>query len=157
MKKIFPITASMILCEAVGLVSTPFTISAIAGWYQFLHKPFFSPPNWLFGPVWTVLYACMGIALYLVWSKGSRKKTVNTAIQLFLVQLGFNFLWSLLFFGLRSPILGLADIFLLLTFIVFTMRAFLPLSKTAFYLLVPYLAWVSFATLLNLAIVLLNP
>jgi translocator protein len=143
-------------CELVGLLGTPFTMTAIPNWYAMLNKPFFSPPNWIFGPVWTLLYLLMGISIYLIWEKGIQKKKVKHAVYLFASQLTANFLWSILFFGLRSPILGLIDIVIMIVLIGLTIRSFYPLSKTAAYLLVPYLAWVSFATLLNLAILLLN-
>lgn len=143
-------------CELAGFAATPLTISAITDWYAFLNKPLFSPPNWLFGPVWTVLYFLMGISLFLVWKLGLKKNGVRTAIKVFLAQLALNFLWSVFFFGLRSPLLGLIDILTLLVMIILTMQKFRPLSKAAFYLLVPYLLWVGFATLLNFSILVLN-
>jgi translocator protein len=146
----------VIACELVGILSTPFTIAAIPSWYVFLEKPFFSPPNWLFGPVWTLLYFLMGVSIYLIWKQGLQKAKVKQAVILFVIQLALNFAWSFLFFGLRSPVLGLIDILVLLVFIVATMKNFYHLSKTAFYLLVPYLLWVSFATLLNASIATLN-
>ena len=118
-------------------------------WYNTLSKPIFTPPAWVFGPAWTILYLLMGIAFYLIWQKGKISK-------LFLAQLTANFLWSFLFFGLHSPTLALIDIAILLALILLTMREFYSLSKPAFYLLIPYLLWVSFATLLNGAIVFLN-
>lgn len=149
-------TISIITCELVGILSTPFTVSAISSWYAYLNKPAFSPPNWIFAPVWTLLYLLMGISLYLIWKQGWHKKSVKTAIKLFLVHLVFNFMWSILFFGLRSPLLGLLDILVLLMLIVWSIKKFYPLSKLSAYLLIPYLAWVSFATALNAAIFLLN-
>ncbi len=144
-------------CELVGIAATPFTIAAIPTWYQTLQKPPFSPPNWAFGPAWTILYFLMGVAAYLVWIKGLEKKVVKNALAFFIAQLVFNFFWSILFFGLHSPILGLIDILILWTLIVITIIKFYKVSKTASYLLIPYLLWVSFATILNLSIVLLNP
>lgn len=136
-------------CELVGILSTPFTIAAIPTWYATLNKPAFSPPNWLFGPAWTTLYALMGVAAYL-----ARKDKVG--MRLFKWQLGLNFTWSLVFFGLHSPILGLINIAVLVWLIWKTTRRFYKVSKPAAYLMLPYLAWVSFATVLNLAIVFLN-
>ena len=144
-------------CELVGILSTPFTLSAIPTWYIHLHKPSFSPPNWIFGPVWTVLYFLMGLSVFLIWKKGVKNKKIQHALFYFLVQLFFNFTWSILFFGLHNPLLGLVDILLLLISIILTMIIFLKTSRFAFYLLIPYLLWVSFATLLNLSLVLLNP
>lgn len=143
-------------CELVGILGTPFTISAIPTWYASLNKPFFAPPNWLFGPAWTLLYFLMGVSFYLILQKNRKKKVVKTAIHFFLAQLVLNFLWSPIFFGLRSPLLGLITIVALWLLIIITMKKFYPLSKAAFYLLIPYLLWVSFATVLNAAIVVLN-
>ncbi len=156
MKNLPKFIAAIIGCELVGLLSTPVTIQAIPAWYTTLNKPSFAPPNWLFGPAWTTLYLLMGIAFYLIWIQDWKKTKVKTAGRFFLIQLFFNFLWSFLFFGLRSPLLGLIDIMVMWIFIVMTMNKFYPLSKPAFYLMVPYLLWVSFATILNFSIALLN-
>ena len=157
MSKFGKLIASILICEAVGLISVPFTIASIPTWYATLNKPIFSPPNWLFAPAWTTLYLMMGISAYLVWVKGLKNKKVRTALFYFLIQLVFNFFWSALFFGLHSPLLALIDIFLLWLAIVVTMIKFYQISKPASYLLVPYLLWVSFAALLNFSIVILNP
>lgn len=147
---------SILVCEGVGISGTPFTLSAIPTWYAGLEKPFFSPPNWIFGPVWTILYLLMGISFYLLWVKGWKKKSVRYAGILFGIQLLLNFLWTPLFFGLRSPLLGLIDILLLLGVLIYTISKIFPISKTAAYLLVPYLLWISFATMLNAAVLILN-
>lgn len=157
MKDVPKLITSILVCELTGILATPITISAISTWYKTLAKPFFSPPNWIFGPVWTLLYLLMGISMYLIWKKGLKNKMVRLAIKIFLVQLLFNFLWSLLFFGLRSPALAFIDIVFLWIFIVLAIKHFYPLSRLAAYLLIPYILWVSFASLLNLAILLLNP
>ncbi len=156
MKDLPKLIISVIGCELVGFLGTPFTISAIPTWYATLHKPFFAPPNWIFGPVWTLLYFLMGVAFYLIWKQGWKKKKVKMAGMYFLAQLALNFLWTPIFFGLRAPLPGLIVIVAIWVFIVMTMKKFYPLSRLAFYLLVPYLLWVSFATLLNAAIVVLN-
>lgn len=143
-------------CELVGLGSTPFTIAAIPTWYASLNKPFFSPPNWLFGPVWTLLYFLMGVSVFLIWRLYLKKQKVKRAVTIFSIQLGLNFLWSFLFFWLHSPILGFIDIVALWIMIILTILKFKPLSKWAAYLLIPYLLWVTFATLLNFSIVVLN-
>lgn len=156
MKDLPKLIISVLGCEAVGLLGTPFTISAIPTWYVTLNKPFFAPPNWLFGPAWTLLYFLMGVAIYLIWRQGVKGKNVKKAVGYFLVQLALNFAWSPIFFGLKSPILGLIVILAMWVMIIMTMRKFYPLSKPAFYLLVPYILWVSFATLLNASIVVLN-
>lgn len=156
MKKYSQLALAIIGCELVGIVSTPFTISAIPTWYRTLNKPFFSPPNWIFGPVWTTLYLLMGISAFLIWQKGLKKKKVKEAITYFGIQLFLNFIWTFLFFGLRNPLLGLIDIVVLWIFIVLTILKFYKLSKPAAYMLIPYLLWVSFATILNFSILILN-
>lgn len=150
------LAGTVLLCELAGGIGSVFTISAIPTWYATLNKPIFSPPNWLFGPVWTTLYALMGISLYLVWMSKTNKKQKTTALRTFYIQLGLNVLWSFLFFGLKNPILGFVGIIFLLIYIVKTRIQFLKISSLSGNLLIPYIAWSSFATLLNLAIVILN-
>lgn len=156
MKDFYKLIISVVGCELVGLLSTPFTIASIPTWYAGLIKPSFSPPNWIFAPVWTTLYLLMGISVYLVWKKGITNKEIKTAIYYFLTQLLLNFLWSFIFFGLHLPLVAFIDIIALLVAIVLTMLKFNRISKTAIYLLIPYLLWVSFAAILNGAIVYLN-
>jgi tryptophan-rich sensory protein len=141
----------------VGLMGELFTTpDSIGNWYANLNKPSFSPPNWIFGPVWTTLYIMMGIAAYLVWRKGLDNKIVCVALVCFIVQLILNAIWTPLFFGLRSPLAGLIDIVLLLSAIDLTAILFLRISKPAALLLVPYALWVLFAAILNASIYLLN-
>lgn len=142
------------LCLGTGFLGSLVTTPSITGWYARLNKPLFNPPNWIFAPVWTTLFIIMGIALYLVWTSNSPRRTA--AAHLFYLQLGLNFLWSYLFFGLRNPTIAMLDIVVLWIAIFLTIRAFVPISKTAAYLLLPYIAWVSFAGMLNFFIVLLN-
>ncbi len=156
MKNLPKLLISVVGCELVGFLGTPFTISAIPGWYASLHKPFFAPPHWIFGPVWTLLYFLMGVAFYLIWKQGWQKKKVKMAGGFFLAQLALNFIWSPIFFGLRAPLPAFVVIVMMWVLIAMTMKKFFPVSRLAFYLLVPYLLWVSFATVLNAAIVLLN-
>ncbi len=125
-------------------------------WYAQLQKPSWNPPNWIFGPVWTLLYVAMAVAAWLVWKRGGLAAQ-HRALTLFLVQLVFNALWSPLFFGLHNPVLGFVDIVLLWTALVFTVLAFWKVSRVAGGLLVPYLLWVTFAASLNLALWRLNP
>ena len=146
----------IVVCELVGVSGTPFTVSAIPTWYASLNRPPFSPPNWIFGPVWTLLYAMMGASIYLVFREGWKSKKVKEAFAYFVVQLVLNFSWSFLFFGLRNPLLGLIDIVLLWIAIFLTIKKFYKISKPAAYLLIPYLMWVTFASLLNLSIFLMN-
>jgi translocator protein len=124
-------------------------------WYDGLEKPAFNPPSWVFGPVWTLLYVLMGVAAWLVWDRhGDRART---ALALFLVQLAFNAGWSAIFFGLQSPGLAFAEILVLWALILATLVAFWRLHRTAGMLLLPYLAWVSFAAVLNFSLWRLNP
>ncbi|OQA31167.1 MAG: TspO/MBR family protein [archaeon ADurb.Bin336] len=154
-KKVLKLFALIILCEVVGSIGVIFTYPAIPTWYAFINKPFFSPPNWLFAPAWIILFLLMGVALYLILeSKSSNQK--NLAIILFAMQFFFNVLWSFLFFGLKSPLLGLIGIIVLWFSILATILSFYKISKKAAYLLIPYILWVSFATILNLAILLMN-
>jgi translocator protein len=143
-------------CELVGFMSAFFTAPAIAVWYATLEKSSLTPPDWIFGPTWIILYALMGIALALVWNKGFTKPHVNKAIGVFFVQLFLNFLWSILFFGLHNPALALIDILLLTLSILWTIILFYKISRMAAYLLIPYFLWVVFATYLNYAIWMLN-
>ncbi len=158
-KEILDLVGFIVLCEVLGGIGSIFTIPNIPTWYAFLEKPFFSPPNWIFAPVWITLFFLMGIAIYLVWKKKEKKIVYERkiALELFTVQFGFNMLWSFLFFGLRSPFAGLVGIILLWISICGTMLAFYKISKKSAYLLIPYLIWVSFASLLNITIFLLNP
>jgi tryptophan-rich sensory protein len=154
--KIIPLLFSVGICFLAAALGSAFTIGAIDTWYVTLNKPFFSPPNWVFGPVWTLLYLMMGISLYLVWITKIDKKTKRQAITFFFIQLGLNALWSILFFGLKSPSAAFVGIVLLWLAIFLTIKNFLKISRVAGWLLIPYLVWVSFATILNLSILLLN-
>ena len=145
-------------------IAAPFTAGAIGSlatapniptWYAALEKPALNPPNWIFGPVWTVLYILMGIALALVILE-STKKSKKKACLWFGIQLTLNLLWSLVFFGLQSPWLGVVVIVALITGIVLTIREFYRFNKYSAWLLVPYLAWVCFATYLTIGVALLN-
>jgi tryptophan-rich sensory protein len=140
----------------LGAIIGALTMSGVTDWYRTLNKPWFTPPDYVFGPVWTILYILMGISLYLVIRQGWENKSVKNSSILFGAQLGVNLLWSLLFFGLHSPLAGLVCIVVLLTLILATIFTFYQLSKPAAVLLVPYLAWVCIATALNAGVVLLN-
>jgi tryptophan-rich sensory protein len=147
---------SIFICLFAGFIGSFFTTPAIPTWYAMLQKPSFAPPNWVFFPVWTALFIMMGISLFLVWKKGLEDKTVKTAIYIFAGQLVLNALWSFAFFGLRSPLLGLMEIIILWMAILATIVTFKKLSRTAAYLLIPYILWVSFAAFLNYMIWRLN-
>ncbi|MCJ7514848.1 MAG: tryptophan-rich sensory protein [Dehalococcoidia bacterium] len=155
-KDIGKLVISMVACLAAGAIGSVFTRSAIPTWYATLEKPAFSPPNWLFFPVWTILYILMGIAAFLVWRKGWENRQVRAALIIFIVQLVLNTLWSVVFFGFESPLLGLIVILVLWVAILVTIIQFFKISRTASVLLWPYLLWVTFAAFLNSSIWLLN-
>lgn len=145
------------LSFSAALVGSLFTSrQAINTWYANLNKPSFTPPGWLFGPVWTALYALMAISAFLVWHKGLNYRAVRVALILFLVQLILNALWTPLFFGAKMPGLAFTEILLLWVTIALTILTFARVSRAAALLLVPYIAWVSFAAILNASIWLLN-
>lgn len=161
MDKKTPATAGLLaLCIAIplvaGAIGSVFTIAAIPTWYATLQKPSFTPPSWAFGPVWTMLYILMGIALFLVVRNGMGTAPVRRATGIFAAQIGANALWSFLFFGMRSPLLGLFDIVLLDILVVGTILAFYRVSRPAAWLLVPYFCWLCIATALNTAVWVLN-
>lgn len=141
---------SIIACQVAGFVGSLFTVGALPVWYAGLTKPSFNPPGWVFGPVWTTLYILMGISLYLV-------RTKKNAVNLFLIHLVVNAGWSIVFFGLHSILGGVVALLMLWGFIVYLIRLFYRINRTAAYLLIPYLVWVSFAGVLNVSILLLNP
>jgi len=147
---------SIFICLFAGFIGSFFTSPAIPTWYATFQKPSFAPPNWVFFPVWTSLFIMMGISLFLVWQKGWGDKKVKTAIYIFAGQLVLNALWSAVFFGLKSPILGLMEIIILWIVILATIMSFMKISRTAAYLLIPYILWVSFAAIVNFFIWRLN-
>ena len=147
---------AIFICQLAGVVGSLFTYRAIPLWYASLAKPPFNPPNWIFGPVWLTLYTLMGISAFIVWTKGWERREVKTAIYVFAGQLVLNALWSVIFFGLRSPLYAFIGILVLWLFIILTVYYFYKISKAAGLLLLPYLLWVSFAAVLNLSIAILN-
>jgi len=142
-------------CFVVAGMGSAFTTTGPGAWYATLQKPAFTPPGWLFGPVWTCLYLCMGLAAWLVWRKAGFRRGA-LPIGLFAAQLVLNAAWTPLFFGLQNPGAAFADIVALWLAIVLTTWAFFKVSRTAGWLMAPYLAWVSFAAVLNLSIWRLN-
>ncbi len=147
---------SILFCLSVGAIGAISTQSSVDGWYTTINKPSFNPPNWIFAPVWTVLYILMGIAAGLVWHKGFYHKWVQTALYHFGFQLILNAAWSILFFGMQQPLWALIEILILFTIILLTIKWFKVVDKRAAYLLIPYACWVAFATLLNFEIWRLN-
>ncbi len=155
-KKFYYIIIAVGICLLIGFLSSFATQSSVGSWYVGLNKPVFNPPNWIFAPVWTLLYILMGIAAGMVWAKGFYHIWVKTALYHFGFQLLLNGLWSIVFFGFRQPFAALLVILALLIAIVLTIKWFRVVSATAAYLMVPYLVWVCFATLLNFRIWALN-
>lgn len=143
------ILIAVFICLAAGFLSGLVTTNAIETWYVTLNKPSFNPPNWLLGPVWTVLYIVMGIAAGMVWNKGTENPEVRLALSAFIFQLGLNALWSIIFFGMKNPGLALAENALLWLSIGGCIYLFSRVSKPAAWLLLPYILWVSFAIVLN--------
>jgi benzodiazapine receptor len=155
MRRIAALVVFVGLCLAVGALGGWVTAGSVKDWYPTLHKPSFNPPNWLFGPVWTVLYAMMGVAAWRVWCKawGNRARR---PLALFALQLALNLGWSVTFFGLHAIGAAVVVIVALEAAILGTMLAFRRIDGVAAALLVPYALWVAFATLLNVTIWRLN-
>lgn len=150
---------ALALPQLAGFIGSIFTTQAIPTWYATLNRPSFAPPNWLFAPVWTLLFILMGIAFYLVWQspvKESQEKTKHQAIRFFLIQLVFNTLWSIIFFDQQLLYLAFVEIVVLWILILLTILRFSKIKPLAAYLMIPYLLWASFASILNLAFALLN-
>jgi len=146
---------SLIIPLMVGYLGSLLTDNSVSTWYLNINKPAFNPPSWVFGPVWTVLFVLMGLAFYFVWQQGYSPGLLLPWAVYFL-QLLFNLLWSFFFFWLRNPLLGLVDIALLLVLIIINIVLFYRRRRLSGFLLLPYLLWVSFASILNLAIVIMN-
>ena len=155
-QKVLKICIAIAICLFIGFLSGFATQTSINDWYVELNKPSFNPPNEIFAPVWTVLYVLMGISAGWIWSKGFYHIWVKTALYHFGIQLLLNASWSIVFFGLRNPLGALLIILPLLVFIVLTIKWFRVVSKKAALLLIPYLLWVAFATVLNFKIWQLN-
>lgn len=152
LKEFFKLVGCIILAQSAGLIGTFFTVDAIPTWYQTLERPFFAPPNFVFGPVWTVLYTLIGISLYLIL----RAKVQKSYLRLFLIHLGLNALWSPVFFGLKNLGLALIIIIIMDITLLAVIKYTYPKSKIAALLLIPYLAWILFATTLNFSFWQLN-
>lgn len=161
MEKKIPLTllrmlASVLVCQLAGFVGSLFTTPNIPLWYSTIQKPSFTPPDSVFGPVWITLYLLIGIAAFLVWNKGIRSEGVDIALGIFIVQLLFNVLWSIAFFGFHSPLMGLVVIVILWIAILLTIIRFWKITLIAGILMIPYILWVSFAVVLNFSIYQLN-
>ena len=147
----------LVMCLGAQLTGSFLTMPAIrSGWHAGLEKPFFNPPGWLFGPVWTALYFLMAVAAWMVWRQGSGNVQVKSALMIFFVQLVFNVLWSALFFGMRKPGWAFMEIIVLWLLILVTCIVFSRVNRLAAWLLLPYLGWVLYAAVLNGAIWWMN-
>jgi len=148
------ILLAILIAQSAGMIGSIFTVSSIDSWYKTLIKPSFNPPGYLFGPVWTLLYTFMGLSLFILWKNKKKNKCL---LIFFFVQLFFNAVWSILFFGIHNPFLALIDICILLAFIIaILLISYKQKIKSVFYLFIPYLLWVSFAAVLNWNIWMLN-
>ena len=170
LRKIITLVTAIVVCQLAGMVGALFTVPAVGGWYASLNKPALNPPGWVFGPVWTLLYFLMGLALYLVWVNQSTAETAlptvraelspplarRKAVIIFFVQLALNAFWSIIFFGLHSPGWALVEIIMLWLAIVATIFYFAKISRLAAWLFALYMAWVTFAVYLNFAIWMVN-
>jgi len=153
---LFRLILSIIICQMAGVIGSIFTASSVASWYPTIVKPPFTPPGFYIGLIWIVLFALMGVSLFLIWRDSSGDLATRNALYLFIAQLIFNILWSAAFFGMRSSISGLVVIAILWILILITIIKFLPINRTAALLLIPYIIWVSFAAYLNYSIWRLN-
>jgi len=154
-KHLFPLLISILLALSAGFIGSFFTTPSISSWYAFINKPSFSPPNWLFAPVWTLLYILMSIAAFLIWQKRDNPKA-KQALRFYGTQLILNALWSIIFFGMHNPGLAFLEIIFLWSFILITLIKFYQINKIAGLLFIPYLLWVSFALILNLFVWMIN-
>jgi len=153
--KFFKLTVSLILPIGLGSIAGIFTSKEITGWYASLNKPSFNPPSYLFGPVWTALYILMGVSMFLIWNT-PKTELRQKALAIFGIQLFFNFWWSILFFSFHTVFLSVIDILIMWFLIIYMISLFKKIKPVAAYLQVPYLLWVSFATVLNISIWYLN-
>ncbi|MDD4179572.1 MAG: tryptophan-rich sensory protein [Candidatus Margulisbacteria bacterium] len=153
---IIKLIVSILICFAAAAIGSFATTPSIPTWYAALNKPSFNPPNWIFGPVWTLLYLMMAVAAFLIWQKGWNDPKVRIALMIFLFQLALNSCWSIVFFGWHSLWGAFAVIIFLWLAILATIIKFWPLNPLAGWLLIPYILWVSFASFLNLTVALLN-
>ncbi|MHC4626132.1 MAG: TspO/MBR family protein [Planctomycetota bacterium] len=156
MRAIGKLVCSVSVCIATGFLGSLTTMDSVNTWYADLSRPSFTPPDWVFGVVWPILYVMMGISAFMIWSKGFGRRRVKVALGLFILQLVLNGLWTPIFFGLHMMALALAEITLLWVAIIMTILTFWRISRAAAYLLVPYILWVSFAIALNFALWQLN-
>lgn len=150
------ISLAVIACLVIGAGSGFLTVDSISTWYVDINKPSFNPPNWVFGPVWTTLYKLMGVSAGIIWNQGFSNPQVKKALVVFSVHIVLNGLWSILFFGLKNPELAFVEILILLASMVYYTRLFYQIKPFTAWMQIPYLMWVSFASVLNGSIAWLN-
>ncbi len=150
------LAAAILLCEFAGFIGSIFTTPTIPVWYIFLQKPIATPPNWIFAPAWIILYALMGVSLFLLWQQRTDKDPQAAASTMFSIQLALNILWSIVFFTFHLILGGLIVIIFLWLTVYFTIMALFKVSRSAALYLVPYLLWISYALYLNAGIWRLN-
>lgn len=155
-KNAWALIVAILISELAGVVGSVFTAPSIPTWYASLAKPQINPPAWLFGPVWISLYALMGVAAYLIWQKGTKRKDVKVALYLFAIQLVLNTLWSIIFFGFHNIGLALVELSALWMTVTVMLFYFENISRSAGWLIMPYVFWLSFAFYLNFSIWLKN-
>lgn len=155
-KNLVRLIISLGICQLAGVLGALFTSPSIPTWYASLEKPAFNPPNWLFSPVWITLFVLMGISLYFLWESTLKERRAKRVLFIFSIQLALNVLWSIIFFGLKSPSFAFLEIVILWAAILLTIIKSLKVSKIAGVLLIPYILWVSFAAVLNFFIWKLN-
>ncbi len=155
-KDFFKLFSSLFICISVVLLGSIFTQPSIETWYVDLIKPAFNPPNWIFGPIWTILYIMMAIAVFYIWKEIHKHKKAKIAFWIFWGHLLLNFLWSVLFFGLHNILFAFIDIVLLFVVLIYLVYLFSKINKIAGNLLIPYAAWIAFAMILNFSILILN-
>lgn len=152
---LFVLIGCIIGCLLLGISGSLFTFDAMMEWYPSLVKPSFTPPNWVFGPVWTVLFSLLGVSIYMIWQR-SQHPLFKKALILFIIQFALNIFWNLFFFGLRSPIMGLLEILILFTSVILMIATFMKIHKPAGLLQIPYVLWLCVATALNIGVLVLN-
>lgn len=154
---VLPVVIGVLICLAAGLLGSLVTMPAVeSAWFINLNKPMFQPPNWLFAPVWTILYILMGVAAGMVFASDKKSQTGKTALILFAVQLVLNILWSFLFFGAQSLLFAAVDIVALWAVLLLTIINFFKINRAAAWMLIPYILWVTFATILTITLFFMN-
>lgn len=154
-KKVLTYIGFILICQMAGIIGSLFTAPAVKGWYTTINKSPLNPPSWVFAPVWTTLFVMMGIAVSIIWLS-EKNEARNKALKIFFVQLVLNTLWSIIFFGLKNPALAFVEIIFLWVAILYTIILFRKIDRKASCLLIPYILWVSFASVLTLSVAMLN-